>query len=408
MGRPHKALTPLKVKSLNEKGRHADGGGLYLQISKWGTKSWVFRYQMNGRRREMGMGPISDVTLAEAREQAKAQRAIIREGYDPKLRRDSVRQDISDKQSWTFDRCAQAYITAHSPSWTNEKHVEQWRNTLKKFANPVFGDLPVSEVDRAMVMRVIEPLWLTKTETASRLRGRIEKVLSWAIVNDYRDAPNPAIWRGNLEELLPKRSKIADVKHHAALPYKEIALFMQGLRQHENLSSLALRFTILTACRTQEVLGADWSEIDIKDRVWTIPKNRMKTKREQRVPLSDEALEVLEILPRLDGWMFPSSHAGKHLSNVAMLAYLKGALGRSDLTVHGFRSTFRDWAAEVSPFPRELAEAALAHVLGDKTEAAYQRGDLLEKRRELMQEWASYVNANDDDVISLNRLDSRK
>ncbi len=392
VGRKEKVLNSLKVKSINTIGKYADGRGLYLQVSKWKTKSWIFRYQINGRRREMGLGSIKDLSLSDARKQTKLNRQLLLQGIDPKIKRDADKHELHKRQIWTFSKCANAYIESHKHSWTNAKHENQWRNTLKSYAYPVLGDLPVEEINTSIVMRAIEPIWFSKTETASRVRSRIEKILSWAIARDYRDQPNPAIWRGNIKELLPSRSSIAKEKHHPALPYSEISQFISDLKTKTSISALALQFTILTATRTSEVLLANWDEIDLEQAVWTIPETRMKSNRLHRIPLSFQAINVLKKLPKLNEWLFPSPQLGKHLSNVAMLKVLKIQMQRPDLTVHGFRSTFRDWCAEVSNFPRELAESALAHVLSDKTEAAYQRGDLLEKRRVLMQEWANYVH----------------
>jgi integrase len=396
-----KLLTPLEIRKITEVGRHAVGKGLYLQVSKWNTRAWVYRYQIAGRRTEMGLGSCDTVTLAKARVLAKGYGELIKEGTDPKIKRDAAIAENITKQIWTFDKCAEAYIEAHSPSWKNAKHGQQWRNTLKQYASPVIGSLPVREINTASIMRVIDPIWLTKTETASRVRGRIERILSWSIVNGYREHPNPAIWRGNISELLPKPSEVSEEQHHAALPYKEAALFMQELSNRKTITAKALAFTILTASRTKEVIEASWDEIDLKEKVWTIPKGRMKSKRVHRVALTDDLIKLLESLPRLSGWLFPSPRAGKHISNMAMLKLLKEGMNRPDLTVHGFRSTFRDWAAEVSPYPRELAEAALAHVLGDKTEAAYQRGDLLEKRREMMLAYSAFVHSSSDRVVSI-------
>jgi integrase len=394
-------LNSAKIRALKTLGRYADGGGLYLQVSKWGTKAWIFRYQINGRRREIGLGGLSTITLKEARLLAATHRQELLEHKDPKVIRDASRQENQKNQIWVFDRCADAYINAHEPSWKNPKHAQQWRNTLTEYASPVFGHLPVQEIDTSLVMRVIEPIWLEKTETASRVRGRIERILSWAIVRKYRSGPNPAIWRGNISELLPARSKVSQQTHHAALPYSEIGVLMGSMHNSAGLGALALKFTILTACRTNEVLGASWDEINFTTSVWTIPGDRMKSGRPHRVPLSKQAVAVLKKLPKVDGWLFPSSHSGKHLSNMAMLNLLKRQLNRPNLTVHGFRSTFRDWCAEETNYPRELAEAALAHVLSDKTEAAYQRGDLLKKRAELMQSWADHAMGEFQNVVSI-------
>ncbi len=401
-------LTTRTVSGLKDRGEYADGGGLYLQISKWGTKTWIFRYSTgertpggNLKRRRMGLGSVDSVTLKKARDESVRYSLLLREGKDPKLIRDAEKQKTQKNQVWTFDRCAEAYISAHAPSWKNKKHAQQWRNTLKQYASPVFGSLPVEEITTSLIMRVLEPIWLTKTETASRVRGRIERVLSWAIVNGYRPHPNPALWRGNLMELLPAPAKIAKPVHHPALPYQELGVFMQTLSEHSSLNAKAMTFTILTACRTNEVLAASWDEIDFNAETWTIPAERMKSERPHRVPLSEQAINLLEKLPRVNGWLFPSAHYGKHLSNMAMLNLMNRQLKRPDLTVHGFRSTFRDWVAEQTNYQRELAEAALAHILGDKTEAAYQRGDMLEKRAELMQVWADYATLKQENVVSL-------
>ncbi len=382
-------LTVTEIKNLTKPGMYADRDGLYLNINKNGTKSWIYRYQLNRKRREMGLGSLKQLSLKEAREESAEARKLHKKGIDPKAQRDSQKHAPAATGTWTFDQCVETYLKAHSPSWKNAKHAQQWSNTLKKYASPVFGHLPIDQVDTGLVMQVLEPIWKTKTETASRVRGRIENILSWAITRGYHKGPNPALWRGHLSTLLPKRTKVQKVVHHSALPYSEIGSFMQEVRTHPGLSARALELTILTATRTSEVLAARWEEIDLKAAIWIIPGDRIKSGREHRVPLSDQATSLLEELPRVNDWVFPS-YRNKPLSNMAMLTLLKKSMNRPDLTVHGFRSTFRDWATEVSSFPRELAESALAHVLTDKTEAAYQRGDLLEKRREMMQAWGDY------------------
>lgn len=403
-------LTTRSVASKRDKGRYPDGGGLYLQVGPTGRKAWIFRYQIKDqteneklRRREMGLGSADTVSLKEARKLSAQHRQTLLEGKDPKIVRDAEKQENQKNQAWTFDRCAEAYICAHAPSWKNKKHAQQWRNTLAQYASPIFGNLPVEEITTPLIMRVLEPIWLIKTETASRVRGRIERVLSWAIVNGYRPHPNPALWRGNLMELLPAPAKVAKPVHHPALPYQELGVFMQALGEHNSLNAKAMTFTILTACRTNEVLAASWDEIDFDANTWTIPGERMKSERPHRVPLSKQAITLLEQLPRVEGWLFPSVMYGKHLSNMAMLNLMNRQLKRPDLTVHGFRSTFRDWVAEQTNYQRELAEAALAHVLGDKTEAAYQRGDMLEKRAELMQAWADFAEQKQENVIPIQR-----
>jgi len=397
-------LTAIKIKGLKEPGKYIDGNGLYLQISKAHIKSWIYRYQLNGKRREMGLGPLHEVSLKEAREKAGEARKLQRQGIDPKANRDSQKHAPADSGIWTFDKCSAKYIEAHSPGWNNAKHINQWKTTLEQYASPVFGHLPVDQVDTGLVMQVLEPIWRTKTETASRVRGRIENVLSWAIVRGYREGPNPALWRGHLSMLLPARMKVQKVEHHSTLPYADIGAFMVDLRKREALSARALELAILTGTRTSEVLHAQWNELDLEAGLWIIPEGRMKAKREHRVPLSTQAVSMLSSLGRVNQWVFPS-RKDKPLSNMAMLVLLQRRMERPDLTVHGFRSCFRDWAAEVSPYPRELAEAALAHVLNNKVEAAYQRGDMLEKRRKLMQAWADYCDIQGKaEVVQINQV----
>ena len=367
-----------------------DGGGLWLYITANNSRSWVFRYRFNGKDYEMGLGGLSETPMEKARKQATNYREMKKHGIDP-IHHKKAKQ-LGDANIWTSDKCAKAYIKAHSPAWTNEKHIEQWRNTLESYCSPVFGAMPVDQIDTGLVMQVIEPLWTTRTETASRVRGRIENILSWAIVRGYREGPNPALWRGHLAMLLPQRNKVQEPKHHPAMPYQNISEFMAMLKPKTSISALALQFTILTAARTGEVIAASWDEFDLQTGIWTIPGARMKSKREHRVPLPGQAIALLENLPSKEGWLFPSIQYGKHISNMAMLNMLKRDMKHPSLTVHGFRSSFRDWCAEQTNYPRELAESALAHVLTDKTEAAYRRGDMLEKRRLLMQSWADYCD----------------
>lgn len=394
MARQIHRLTPDSIAALNKPGRYADGAGLYLQVGPTGTKSWLLRFMRAGKAREMGLGPLATVTLTEARKRAKQQKLKLLDGVDPIAERDAKRQadKLEAARSKTFDECAEAYIRSHQKGWRNEKHPEQWRNTLKTYCSPVFGSLPVQSVDTALVIKVLEPIWADKTETASRVRGRIEKVLDWAKVREYRGGENPARWRGHLDKLLSPRKKVQKVKHFAALPFAEIHGFMDAVRKQEGNAARALELVILTACRTSEAINARWAEIDLDAKVWTIPAERMKAKREHRVPLSDAAVELLkQMQSRVEGeYVFAGGKPDKPLSSMAMLALLK-RMGR-DFTVHGFRSTFRVWAAEMTKFPREIAEAALAHVVRDQTEAAYQRSDLFDKRSKLMQAWAEYCN----------------
>lgn len=398
VGRGIHRLSALFVKKTKEPGMHADGGNLYLQVKRQKaghvTKSWAFLYERNGKPTYMGLGSINAVTLDRAREKAFEARGMLVDGIDPLQAKREREKTIAVQVAtgMTFDACAEAYIAAHRAGWRNPKHAEQWTSTLKTYASPVFGKLPVAAVDTGLVMKVIEPLWTTKTETATRLRGRIENVLGWATVRGHRTGDNPARWRGHLDKLLPMRTKVRKVRHHPALPYSQIPDFMRELRGREGIAPKALEFIILTCARVNEAVNAQWAEIDFEGRIWTVPADRMKAGREHRVPLTKEVGAVLKALQemKLSAYIFPGWKVDEPLTIAAPLALLQHDMGYADLTVHGFRSTFRDWCAEQTSFPRELAEAALAHVIRDKTEAAYQRGDLLERRRKLMEAWASY------------------
>jgi integrase len=385
-------LTARAIATATKPGLYADGGGLYLRIGRNGSKSWCLRYMLEGKAREMGLGGASKIGLGDARKRAAAQRALLADKIDPLKRRQTeyTAKKIEAARAMTFDDCGSAYIKAHGVGWRNAKHRQQWQNTLATYVSPKFGSVPVGEVDVGMVMKAIEPLWTTKPETAVRVRGRIEAVLDWAKARGFRDGENPARWRGHLSNLLPARAKVRPVKHHVALPYVEIGAFMTDLRTREGAAAAALEFLILTAARTGEVIGARRTEIDFARRIWTVPAERMKGKREHRVPLSPAAMKGLE-RAKVEGseFLFAGIKAGQGLSNMALLKVLE-RMNRGDLTVHGFRATFKTWATERSNFARELVEAALAHILEDKTEAAYQRGDLLEKRRRLMNVWAEF------------------
>jgi integrase len=392
-------LSAVKVASTKARGMHADGGGLYLQVSGNGSRSWIFRFKMDGRTRDMGLGSLTDISLAKAREIAAELRRARLSGIDPIEARKADRREaqLAAARSMTFDQCREAFIDAHKASWRNAKHRAQWTNSLTTYVTPVFGALPIQSVDVGLVMKALEPIWSTKPETAARIRGRIERILDWAKVRGFRQGENPARWRGHMSALLPARSKVSKVEHHAALPYHEIGTFMADLRLRDGVAARALEFAILTAARTGEVLGALWEEIDLQGKVWTVPPDRMKAGREHRVPLCQPAIALLKKMQstRRNDFVFPSDRRGKPLSNMSMLMVLR-RMGRDDLTAHGFRSTFRDWTAECTNFPREVAEAALAHVLGDKVEAAYRRGDLFEKRRRLMEAWAVYCLSASD------------
>jgi integrase len=399
-------MSALAVARTTEKGMYHDGGGLYLQVAVSGAKSWIYRYMLNGRAREMGLGPLHIISLSEARSRAAECRRLRLDGIDPIEARKGkrVEEKLEAAKSMTFDACAKAYIEAHEVGWQNAKHRDQWRNTLKSYASPVFGGLPIQAVDVGLIMTALEPIWHKKPETASRLRGRIEAILDWATVRGYRKGENPARWRGHLDKLLPARGKVRKVEHHAALPYREIPPFMTELCEREGIAARALEFLVLTAARTGEVIGARWEEFDLNERVWTIPAARMKAGKEHRVPLSDRAVAIARELQkmRLGNFVFPGQRAGKPLSNMAMLKLLD-RMGRDDLTTHGFRSTFRDWAAEQTNFPREVAEMALAHTIADRVEAAYRRGDLFERRRELMDGWERYCLSNAPAINSFKK-----
>lgn len=393
-------LTAVKVGKLTAPGRYGDGGGLWLQIAAGGTKSWIFRFKLNKHPRQMGLGPVAVVSLAEARELASDARKMLLAGRDPIEARKATRtaSRLESARSITFETAAERYITAHEAAWRNDKHRAQWRATLATYAYPMIGTLLVASIDTALVLQILEPIWNSRPETAGRVRGRIEAILDWAAAREYRSAENPARWRGHLNKLLPARSRIRRVKHHAAMPFAEVPAFMAELRTRPFVSSLALQWNILAAARTGETLGARWREVDLGQRVWNIPGERSKSGRPHRVPLTDGALAILDAAPREgddgDAWLFPGGRAGKPLSSMALLELLRGMRGNG-ITVHGFRSAFRDWAAECTSHPSEVAEAALAHIVGDKVEAAYRRGDLFDKRRRLMRDWARFCGASE-------------
>jgi integrase len=405
-------LSAVKVASASKPGLYADGDGLYLQVTESGSRSWVFRFKAGGRTRDMGLGSLNTVGLAEARAMAAECRRQRLQGIDPIEARKSgrVQAQLDAARSITFDDCREKFIASHRAAWANDKHLTQWESTLKTYVTPVFGALPVQNVDVALVLKALEPIWTTKPETASRVRGRIERILDWAKARGFREGENPARWRGHLDILLAPRAKVRRVKHHAALPYDKLPGFLLKIRQRDAVAARALEFAILTAARTGEVLGAHWEEIDLETKIWTIPASRMKAGREHRVPMATAALAIAKRLKaiRQNDFVFPGERWNKPLSNMSMLMMLR-RIGREDLTVHGFRSTFRDWAAEQTNFPREVAEAALAHVIADRTEAAYRRGDLFEKRRRLMGAWATHCQADStvgDTIVPIKRAET--
>jgi integrase len=388
-------LSAVDVSKKMKPGIYGDGGGLWLQITPTKGKSWSYRFMLRGKAREMGLGPYPAITLAEARQKAGECRRVVLAGLDPIEARIAERAAAASAaaRGVTFKEVATQYIAAHEGGWKNAKHKQQWRNTLDTYALPVLGDTPVAAVVVGDVMRILEPIWRTTPETASRVRGRVESILDYATARGWRTGENPARWRGHLQNLLPPTAKVAKVEHHAALPWQEIGAFMAELRGKEMISARGLEFLILTATRTGEAIGAKWSEIDLQAAVWTIPAERMKAATEHRVPLSAPALSLLRTLAKTpeSEWVFPGGRKGKPLSNMAFLELLR-RMDRGDLTAHGFRSTFRDWTGETTGYPRDVAEAALAHTLKDKVEAAYRRGDLMEKRRALMAEWARFCD----------------
>ncbi len=433
MPKQTKELKDLEVRRLKEPGMHAVGGvtGLYLQVLPTGARTWILRAMVAGKRREAGLGGYPTVTLEQAREDARAARKKIKDGIDPIEASRAARSALAAARAaaLTFEQCVAKYIESNKAGWKNQKHAAQWESTLKAYAGPVMGKLLVRDVDLHHVLAVLEPIWETKTETASRVRGRIEAVLDWATPRRYRSGENPARWRGHLDKLLPQPKKVARGDHHPALPVDDLGRFMPKLRERTGMGPRALEFAILTATRSGEVREATWSEFNLDAKVWIIPKGRMKAEKEQRVPLSDAALALLKALPKMAGTdvVFPGTK-GQPLSDMTLTSVIRrmhedevsaGRPGFVDplqtdadgaprvATPHGFRSTFRDWAGERTAHPREVIEHALAHQLKDKAEAAYQRGTLFDKRRRLMGDWAAFLDrpALPAEVIELRRTE---
>ena len=413
MGRSANRLSVKFVEKSDLKpGLYGDGNGLYLQVSDRRTKAWVFRFMMSGRARKMGLGDVGSVKLAEARKKAEKARGLVVDGIDPIEERNSRKTALAIEQAkaMTFRECAEGYIEAHRPGWKSDKHASQWGATLKTYAYPVIGSLPVAVVEDGHVMKILQPIWNSKTETANRVRGRIEKILDRARALKLRSGENPARWKGHLDHLLPARSQVAPVEHHAALPYRDLPGFMAKLRKRDGISARALEYTILTIARTGDTIGGKWSEVDEAEKLWTIPAERMKGrkgngKRDHAVPLSEPALAILRHLPREGAFLFPGGREGAGLSNMAMAELLKEMDYASDVaTIHGFRSTFKDWVSEQTGYPNELSEMAMAHTVSDKVEAAYRRGDMREKRRRLMEDWATYCEGKavgGDNVVAI-------
>lgn len=393
-----KELGALAVSKIETPGMYFVGvvQGLALHVTKTGARSWVLRVMIAGKRRDMGLGNYPGVTLAQARDKAREARELIRQGVDPIERQQAALSTLraAVAAALTFEQCAGRYITANEAGWKNVKHGQQWRNTLAQHAYPVIGSLLVRDVALSHVLAVLEPIWRTKTETASRLRSRMELVLDWATARGYREGLNPARWRGHLDKLLPAPGKVAKVDHHPALPADDMGAFMERLRAAEGMGARTLEFVILTAARSGEARSATWAEIDRAAKLWIVPAERMKAGKEHRVPLSDAALAVLDavaVLPRLAGsdLVFPAPRGGV-LSDMTLTAVLRRLAVPA--VPHGFRSTFRDWAAERTTYPNEMAEMALAHTIGNKAEAAYRRGDLMERRRQMMNDWADFLD----------------
>lgn len=389
MPKQTKELTAIEVKRITEPGRHPVGTvpGLMLMVRENGVKGWVLRAMVKGKRADIGLGGYPGVTLADARKRAQAMREEIDQGIDPRDKKKAAKAELM-----TFQRAADEYIKLHRAGWKNAKHAQQWENTLATYVFPIIGALPVKDVDNPHVLKVLTPHWNTKNETMVRVRSRIELVLAWAMSSGHRERGlNPAAWRGNLASSLPKPSKVNNRQHHAAMPWQDVPEFMRKVAHVEGMSARCLEFTILTACRSGEARGATWEEIDLGGKVWNIPADRMKAGRAHRVPLADRVVKLLEALPRIEGetLVFPGSREKTPLSDMSLTMLLRRHA--PGFTAHGFRSSFRDWAAETTSYPGEVCEMALAHAVGDAVEAAYRRGDLFAKRAALMQDWAAYA-----------------
>lgn len=388
-------LTVVKINKATKKGMFPDGRGLYLQVSKSGSKSWIYRYEVKGKERSHGLGGYPAISLSDAREEADNCRKLRKQGIDPieYKRKKDAENKLRDAKSITFKECALAYIDSHKIGWKNPKHEMYWRNTLETYAYPVIGDLSVQDVDTGLVLAVIEPIWAAKTETASRVRQRIENIIDWAKARGYREGENPARWRGHLNTQLPERKKVQKVKHFPAMPYKDLPAYFCELRQVDTVAAKALTFTILTAARATEARECRWPEIDIKNKVWIVPPDRMKASKEHRIPLSDEVIKILIEIEGYDSeFLFPGIKRGQSISEATIRKLLRKT--HDGLTVHGFRSSFRDWCAEMTSYPREVAERCLAHAIGNETEAAYQRGDLFVKKSKLMNAWSDYCSTD--------------
>ncbi|WKZ84149.1 integrase arm-type DNA-binding domain-containing protein [Ralstonia pickettii] len=399
-------LTALKIGKLDAPGHYPDGGNLYFQISETGSRSWIFKFTLRGKSREMGLGPLSSVSLAAARVEAAKCRDLLREGIDPiearKVEQNKRAQEATGPR--LFKAAATAYIAQHRDGWKNKKHAQQWENSLTTYAYPILGDLDVRDIDTALIVRVLQPIWMAKRETAFRLRGRLECILDAEKALGNREGENPVRWRGHLDKLLPKQNRRKKIKHHPALPWQEIPEFMSALRAVADPTARMLEHLILTAVRTQEVLFARPEEFAMDYRVWTVPGERMKMELPLRVPMADRLVELVTEAMKgaRDGWLYPGRKKGKPYSNMAMLKVLE-RMGYGHITVHGFRSTFRDWVAECTEYADSLAEKALAHAIQNESEAAYRRGDMLERRRKMMADWARFCAGETATIIPIDQ-----
>jgi len=413
MPKKAKELTAIEIKKITKRGHHAVGGvaGLLLQVNPTGTRSWILRASIGTMRRDIGLGGYPDTSLATARDNARDLRKKIKQGIDPIEEQRATNNRLKTEQASriNFDEAAKRCLANKTIEFRNKKHAAQWATTLSTYANPIIGKIPVSEIDLSHILQILEPIWLVKTETAKRVRGRIENVLNWATVSGYRTSENPARWKGHLDNILPKPGKVTKVKHHKALPREELGAFMQDLKQKTGTAAKALEFLILTATRSGEIRHAIWPEIDIKAGLWVIPAERMKAGKEHQVPLSKEAIKLLKALPVMkdDEHLFPAPRGGA-LSDMALSAVVRRM--KAQAVPHGFRSTFRDWCAEETNFPHNVAEMALAHTIGNKVEAAYRRGDLIAKRTLLMQQWAKFCNTvkTQGEVVSISKRKAGK
>ena len=395
MSRTLNRLSALKAERTKQPGMYADGGGLYLRVAEGGSKQWIYRYVTNGRPRDMGIGPVHVFTLAEARERAREASKLRYDGIDPIAHKHAQRAAgvVEAAKAITFKQCAQGFIRDNEAGWTNRRHRHDWHASLTNYVYPVLGNLPIAAIDTALVLKTVKPIWERVPETASRVRGRIEAVIGWATVHGYRSGDNPARWSQHLEHALPARSDVAKVEHHAALPYDQVPAFLTKLKQKDTVSAACLQFIALTAARRSEATDATWSEIDLDKAVWTIPKERMKKgTKDHRVPLSAAAIAVLKDMAaiRVGDYVFPSRVSGRPVHGASVAGLAKRVAAGVDITTHGFRSSFRDWVAERTSYPREVAEAALAHAVPSQVEAAYKRTDFFDRRSRLMQAWADY------------------